>query len=312
MYRSILVPLDGSSFGEHALPLALRLARQSGAGLQIVHVHGSPAPLYAEGDPTYSAEVDAAMRKNEQAYLDRIVERLASMSRTPVQAALLEGPIGEALEERVRQTNVSLVVLTTHGHGLLARAWLGSVADELVRRLPVPVLALRPNDAKVDLAREAGVRRICIALDGSEHSERIVGPALELGCLLGAEYTLVQVIKPDVLGQHDAAATNQGLDPWLMQQLQEGHEGEQARAKAYLECVAESLRARSLKVETRVLSHDQPAVAILEEAKARRADLLALATHGRSGLPRLFLGSVADKVVRGACIPVLLVRPPAP
>src|SRR5260370_5209483 len=98
MYRSILVPLDGSSFGEHALPLALRLARQSGAALQIVHVHGSPAPLYAEGDPAYSAEVDAAMRKSEQAYLDRILERLANRSRTPVQAALLEGPIGEALE----------------------------------------------------------------------------------------------------------------------------------------------------------------------------------------------------------------------
>ena len=97
-----------------------------------------------------------------------------------------------------------------------------------------------------------------------------------------------------------------------MQQLQEGHEGEQARAKTYLERVAESLRARSLKVETRVLSHDQPAVAILEEAKARRADLLALATHGRSGLPRLLLGSVADKVVRGASIPVLLARPPTP
>jgi nucleotide-binding universal stress UspA family protein len=312
MYRSILVPLDGSSFGEHALPLALRLAQQSGAALQIVHVHGSSAPLYAAGDPAYSAEVDAAMRKSEQAYLDRIAERLANMSRTPVQAALLEGPIGEALEECVRKTNVSLVVLTTHGHGLLARAWLGSVADELVRRLPVPVLTIRPNDAKVDLVKEAGLRRICIALDGSEHSERIVGPTLELGCLLGAEYALVQVIKPAVLDQHDAAATNQGLDPWLMQQLQEGHEGEQARAKAYLGRVAESLRARSLKVETRVLSHDQPAVAILEEAKARRADLLALATHGRSGLPRLFLGSAADKVVRGASIPVLLVRPPTP
>src|SRR5205807_96182 len=161
------------------------------------------------------------------------------------------------------------------------------------------VLVVRPNDAKVDPAKEPGIRRICIALDGPEHSERIVGAAAELGSLLGAEYTLVQVIKPAVLGQHNPAAMNPGFDPWLMQQLQAGHEGELTRSKAYLERVAESLRARSLKVETRVLSHEQPAVAILDEVKACRADLVALATHGRSGLPRLFLGSVADKVIRG-------------
>src|SRR5438132_2909434 len=222
MYRSILVPLDGSVFGEHALPLALRLARQSGATLQIVHVHVTPAPLYVEGAPAYDAEVDAAVRKGEQTYLDRIVER---MSKGPVQAALLEGPIGQALEERVVKTGVSVVVMTTHGRGMLARAWLGSVADELMRRLPVPVLVVRPNDAKVDPAKEPGIRRICIALDGSEHSERIVGAAAELGSLLGAEYTLVQVIKPAVLGQHNPAAMNPGFDPWLMQQLQAGHEG---------------------------------------------------------------------------------------
>ena len=88
------------------------------------------------------------------------------------------------------------------------------------------------------------------------------------------------------------------------------HEQEQLEARGYLERIAEPLRTKSLKVQTRVLSHDQPAVAILDEVKARRADLVALATHGRSGLPRLFLGSVADKVVRGASVPVLAARAP--
>jgi nucleotide-binding universal stress UspA family protein len=311
MYHSILVPVDGSNFAEHALPLALQLARQAQAGVQIVRVHTVLAPLYAETVLVYDAALDASIRKDEQAYLDNLVERLKRISKVPVTAALVEeGPIGEALTDHAVACGMDLVVMTTHGRGPLARAWLGSVADQLVRQMPVPILLVRPGDGKVDLAQEPRPQRMLIALDGSELSEQIIKPALAMASLLGTDVTLLRVIKPAIVGQGDPLAMAGGFDPWLMQQLQETHEQERLQAGGYLERIATPLRTKSLKVETRVLSHDQPAVAILEEVKAHRTDLVALATHGRSGLPRLVLGSVADKVVRGASIPVLVARPP--
>jgi nucleotide-binding universal stress UspA family protein len=311
MYRSILVPLDGSAFGEHALPLAIKLANGAGATLQVVHVHVPPAPLYSEAVLSYAPALEKSLRDNEQAYLDKVVERIKAASTASALAALLDGPIEEALEDRAKSTQVDLIVMTTHGRGTLARAWLGSVADELVRHLTMPIVVVRPHDGKIDLARDPGPKHILIALDGSTLSEQIVAHALTLGALWGAEYTLLRVIEPAVLGQYDTVLPYGGFDPWLAEQLEARHAAEQAKAKEYLEQIASPLRAKSLKVETCILSHDQPAVAILDEVKARKADLIALATHGRSGLPRLFLGSVADKVVRGASVPVLVARPPA-
>ncbi|HEV3258268.1 MAG TPA: universal stress protein [Gemmataceae bacterium] len=310
MYRSILVPLDGSEFGEHALPLALGIARRAGATLQVAQVHVALAPMYAEAVLAFDNAPDNVVKQRERGYLERVVNRLATASSVPVDCALLEGPIAEAVNAQVKLTEVDLAVMTTHGRGPLARFWLGSVADELVRRLPIPLLLVRPQETKVDLSREPTFQHILIPLDGSPLAEQIIEPAAALGSLTGADYTLLRIIKPMVMGPYDPADSLPGhLDPSAVEQLQRLYRDEESEAGSYLERVAGRLRDRALKVQTRVVVHDQPAVAILEEVKAHRADLVALATHGRSGLPRLFLGSVADKLVRGTTVPVLLQRP---
>ncbi len=113
-----------------------------------------------------------------------------------------------------------------------------------------------------------------------------------------------------VIGNYDPAdPALSGLDHQVLEQLQTLHEQDRAHAEDYLQGIAARLRARSVRVQTRVVVHEQPAVAILEEVKLRQADLVALATHGRGGLQRLLLGSVADKVLRGAGVPVLVHRP---
>ena len=99
-----------------------------------------------------------------------------------------------------------------------------------------------------------------------------------------------------------------GFEPILLQ-LRTLHEDDRAKAQSYLNGAADRLRALSLRVQTRVVVNAQPAMAILDEIKQHAPDLVALATHGRSGLVRLYPGSVADKIVRGAHIPVLLYRP---
>jgi nucleotide-binding universal stress UspA family protein len=204
---------------------------------------------------------------------------------------------------------VDLVVLTTHGRGPLGRFWLGSVADALVRRLPVPALLVRPQEGAP--AAEA-VRHILVPLDGSPLAEQILEPAAALAELTGAAVTLLRVVGPV---PPPGAEVPDGLIEEAVQQLLEKtaelQERVNAGASQGLETAAARLRERGLVVQTRVAVADAPAPAILDAAREVGADLIALATHGRRGLKRLLLGSVADKVVRGGTLPVLLLRPRA-
>jgi nucleotide-binding universal stress UspA family protein len=95
MYRSILVPLDGSTFGEHALPAALSLARRSGASLQVVLVH--TAFVYVESGLIYDDRVDRQLREQEQDYLETVVKRLKAASPVPVSWALRDGMVADGL-----------------------------------------------------------------------------------------------------------------------------------------------------------------------------------------------------------------------
>jgi nucleotide-binding universal stress UspA family protein len=310
MYRSLLVPLDGSDFGEHALPLALSLARRLGATLQVVHVHVPAWGAYGELGGPYDETTDRVLRERDRAYVDAVVQRLASVVAITPSSALLDGPVADAISRHAAATGTDLLVMTTHGRGPLARFWLGSVADALVRQASIPILLVQPKEAAPDLAQEPVVRSVLIPLDGSELAEQIMEPALALGAGTQADYTLLRVVQAMVPGGYiPASAKVSGLREPLLKQLQALHRQESAEAQEYLDRLAERLRARSLTVQTRVVSHEQPAAAILDDAQKNAVDLIALATQGRGGLKRLLLGSVADKVVRGAATPVLVYRP---
>jgi nucleotide-binding universal stress UspA family protein len=310
MVRSIIVPLDGSPLGEQALPMAMKIARLASAHLQLVHVHVPVTPIGAEVPLPYDARLDATLQDGERAYLDRLVKRVAEVSPVAVGADLVEGPVELALAKQVAKIGADLMVLTTHGRGFLARSWLGSVADELVRCLHIPILLVHPREQQPTLTDQPALRHVLIPLDGSALAEQIIEPAIGLGRVAGADYTLVRVINPMVMGTYSPETEfGGGLDQVMLDRLAELHAEDQKQAADYLDKVAERLRARSLSVLTRVLIHEQPAVAILEAVASQPIDLVAIATHGRSGLPRLVLGSVADKVLRGATVPVLMQRP---
>jgi nucleotide-binding universal stress UspA family protein len=312
MYRSLLVPLDGSLFGEQALPVAADIARRSGATLRLVHVHTpyTRDPIYVEGLPVIDDQLRSLGKQHERAYLERLRERVARETGITTLVALLEvrdtpelsGTVAEALADYAAATDTGLAVMTTHGRGGAARFWLGSVADALVRLSPVPVLLLRPDVDAGEAPSPRSFQRILIALDGSELAEEILRPALAFGRLMQAGYTLLRVVEPRVAAGTGPFTTPTDLDP---DETQRRH----AEAQSYLEGIVRRLRTESVHVDTRAIIAPHAALAILEEARRGGADLIALATHGRSGLARLFIGSVADKVLRGADTPVLLYRP---
>jgi len=305
MYRSLLVPLDGSALGEQALPFALSIARRAGATINLVRVHVAYALMSGDGVTSLSYQWVAELMEQERAYLDGITKRLATAGSVPVTSKFLEGPvIAEALQHHATATGADLIVMTTHGRGPLSRFWLGSVADELVRRATTPVLLVRPQEAAVDLASDRVLKHILIPLDGSTLSEQVLEPALALGNLMQADYTLLHVY---------GLSTDPALDPMTYPLAGGGEppiERMRADTESYLAQVVERLKGEGFGVQTQIAQGHHPASAILDAAQSLGVDLIALETHGRRGLTRLLLGSVADKVIRGASVPVFVHRSP--
>ncbi len=299
-YHSILVPLDGSEFGERAIPLAVDLARRNNARLELALVH-QPLQSFATAMemPEVGAEYENEARRREQEYLDQTTQRLASRHNIPVSSRLLQGSVAETLESHAQVSAIDLVVMSTHGRGAMGRFWLGSVADRLIRRLHIPVLVVRPSWQE-DMP-DAEIKRILVPLDGSPLAEAILEDAVRFG---GdeAEYLLVSVVVPPVplldmvpvTGMPDTSA----LVPGLMK-----------AAEGYLDRIAERLRSEGRRVSAHTVLADRVHEGLLEQANLFGADLITIATHGAGGIKRFAIGSVTEKIVRGTPCPVLVLTP---
>jgi nucleotide-binding universal stress UspA family protein len=197
--------------------------------------------------------------------------------------------------------------MTTHGRGTFARAWLGSVADGLVRHAIMPVLLVRPGEQPPGAGVEHVFHHVLVPVDQSEVAEEVLACAVALGEPGVTRFTLLRVVPPTLLSGHELATHGAHADPADL---------EEARSLAELNTIAGVMRARGIPIEAQVVRHPQPARGILEYAGDHGIDAIAMATRGREGLSRLLLGSVTDKVLRGTTLPILLYgpqgRPPAP
>jgi nucleotide-binding universal stress UspA family protein len=298
MQKTILVPLDGSAFAEQALPFALALGRRLNARLELV-LAWSPHPR--DADPGRPA-----------GYLDRVASQIGSQLPHAVRRELLTVPtspleypppatnaVADTLAQHATDTDAALVVMTTHGHGGIRRAWLGSVADSLIRLSSVPVLLVRPDDETEGSAARAdrGIHRVLIPLDGTEAAAAAIPQALALGSAFGARHTLMRVVSP-----LSWEVSPHSYDPFP------AHASPLSRdaVAAELNTLADTVRAEGHQVETRVEMGASPARVILEFAAKHDVDLIVLGTTGAGPLRRMLLGSVSDKVIRGADAPVLI------
>lgn len=300
MYDRIMVPLDGSDFGRQALPSARAVARRSGGKLRLVHVHAAFPPIEGQQPPSSFLEMEEKVREEERRELAAMAERLTEEG-LDVETGLLEGPVVETLVGEVN-ARADLVVMATHGRGPFSRFWLGSVADGLIRSAEVPLLLVRPEEDREEPAPEPTVESILVTLDGSRLSEQILGPAGELARLFGARISLLQVIPPVMSPGFAYPDLPAGVDAAAVKDLEES-------ATAHLQRIARRLEEEGHEVEALVKVDPRPAAAILDACGETDPSLVAMATHGRGGLSRVVVGSVADKVVRGADRPVLVYRP---
>jgi nucleotide-binding universal stress UspA family protein len=310
MIRSILVPLDGSTFGEHALPLAISMARRLDASLNLIHVHSFMDATYAELQ-VFDNTLDQQLRITEKDYLCAVQKKVQDRVSVPVTIRNVEGDVATVIREQADSLRASWVVMTTHARGPMGRFWLGSVADELVRSLTIPLVLVHPVDELADLTKDVAIRHMLIPLDGTQLAEQILGPALALGQAMKADYTLLRVVTPiyPVTTPTEPAIFG-SVAADITERIEQIHTDLKRDAGAYLDKLGDIVRlgTKGAAVQTRVAVDAQPGVAILDNAKPP-IDMIAIETHGRGGLSRLLMGSVADKVIRGSRLPILVHKP---
>lgn len=284
----LLVPLDGSPLAETILPVVEEWAREEPA--QVVLLRSVQEPPLLARDCGETAAPDAS---EVEAYLRVVADRLERRGLPQVRWVVRRDEPAAAIAQAAAGEGAEMIAMATHGRGGLSRLFLGSVADAAVRAARVPVLLIRGQSAWKPWA----TGKILVPLDGSEQSECILPIVERLGARRERTIILLKVLEP----LPATARVEAAIPPEAFLGLQP------EEAQRYLDKVAEHLKDRGMRPECAVVFGRAPGM-IAAYAGGERVDLIAMATHGRTGLRRLLFGSVAAGVLRSAPVPVLLLK----
>ncbi|PKB63719.1 MAG: hypothetical protein BZY80_05860 [SAR202 cluster bacterium Io17-Chloro-G2] len=308
MYKSILVPLDGSKLAEQVLPYVSLLAKAHQTPIQLLRVFDPVThELAGQAGGQYTDRLATAFRNDATTYLGQVATSLRSTG-VEISVAALEGdPASHIISEAERHPE-TLVAMTTHGRSGVGRWVLGSITDKVLHSTTSLMLITRAKSDE-EFSAEVSLGMLIVPLDGSLLAEQSLPYVAALAQPLDAKVSLVRVT-PSVEELMGAISTQQmevtfGADLPSPEALAQEGDG---NAKTYLDRIKEGLNQQgATSVDTQVL-HGTPAAAIVDFARGASDNLTVITTHGRSGLGRWLLGSVTDRVVRDSGNPVLVVR----
>jgi nucleotide-binding universal stress UspA family protein len=245
---------------------------------------------------------------DEQRYLEDVANELRSGASLRVTSALVRGAASEMICERAKQIDADLIVMTSHARTGFGRMWLGSVADAVVRNATIPVLMLRPVQRAPDRqAAKSLFKHVLLPLDGSSLAAEAIGPATDVARASRADLTLLRVVTPVPLVSAYDVTVPLAYPPLVPDEAATREVVREAQTE--LDELARRLHEdHELTVKTEVVVSERTPSSIIDYARAHDVDLIAMCTHGR-GATRLLVGSVADALLRGSGIPVLLRRP---
>lgn len=301
--RSILVPLDGSRLAEGVLPAVRALGERLGAPVTLLHVLERGAPQTVHGEHHLQTESEAA------AYLAALAPRVAA-GGAKVLTHVHENPendVARSIVEHAAELGADLVALASHGSGGVRGFLFGSIAQHVLRRgaWPVFVVQVRESTTSDAVDQPFVCRTAAIALNGTAEAETALPPAATITRALGAAVRLIYAVP--TLGTVDPTrAATATLVPGATRAILDLEEGD---AGLYLTQVAAALAQQGIEATPAVV-RGEPADSIVAEAERAAADLLVLASHGRSGLGGIWSGSVGPRVLSRFNRPLLLVRAP--
>lgn len=323
MFKNILVPLDGSPRAERAILVAARIARASSAAMILARAVESPITV---DYPVRFVQPDLLIEKRAEKDATEATEYLAQVAQRDdlkglvVKTAVVFGSPALKVLAMVETSQADLIVMCSHGYTGFKRWMMGSVADKIVRHTPVPVLILREqgNAPLPPITNTPTPLRTLLTLDGSIRAEAALAPTVEL--LLALDATGPKAL--DLLSVVDLPATvGTGKS---MAHIGASHLAEvEKQALDYLAALTQRLKTEmpasaAITINSSVAVDSDVAAAIIKMAESdseiagadyRGYDLIAMATHGRSGLPRWVMGSITERVLHATSLPLFIVRP---
>lgn len=292
MISKILVPLDGSTAAEAVLPYVERIATPAHARVLLLAAVDRPRDWGGDTGGDLKGE-----RHEAETYLRRLQARLASATGNDVETEVVASEPAEAVLAVSEKTQPDLIAMTTHGRSGVARWVLGSVAAKLLHATHTPMLVVRPPvDGKQGDA--SALTKILVPLDGSELAASVLPFAADLAKSLGASIALFHAVFEPVMTYPGAGAV---FDAGTLKEME-------SAAHEYLASTASDLAAKGVRTDP-VVAIGNATDGIVWAAEREGAGLIVMSTHGRSGIGRIVLGSVADAVVRRTSLPVVVVRP---
>ncbi len=312
MFTKVLVPLDNTEISEGIIPLVTQLAQ--GLDMEVVlatainqdhtprglfdrirgGIGGPPSPTAEaiSGPSNESAERDARSR------LDKLAGGMTNHG-VPASGMVGFGLASETIIRMATDSNCDLIAMSTRGRGALSSGLLGSVTYRTMHESPMPVLAVTPERAGHHRTTEGGISTVVVPLDGSELAETALPHAVALCRGMDMKMVLLHVLPTNEFVYSDGNVGGQDVVA--------NREELAAMARMYLTGIARRLEDEGLEVRMNV-EVGRPSTVITAVARGTEPSMIVMASHGRSGMSRLLMGSVAEAVVRESGEPVLMVR----
>jgi nucleotide-binding universal stress UspA family protein len=282
MYEKILIPLDGSDAAEVVLPYAVEISTKYDAEITIISVSGLDT---VDNGHLYHSYQERIMKQ-----VQRQLNDYGAKKKSLVHGEVLPGNPADEILRYANKKDISLIVMASHGSST-RRLWhLGNVAEKVLRATVKPVLLVRAQASREALRRKSLLKKIMVPLDGSKLGEATIPWIVPLAQALDAELVLFQVVEPVIF-----LAGSQGT-PYALPD-----------AMAYLSRVEKLIKETELNVSSEV-KLGSAADQIIDYAEANSIDLIAMSTHGRSGIGRWVFGSITDKVLHAGDTAILVVR----
>lgn len=312
MFSKILVPLDGSARAERAIPVAAHIASARHATVVLLRVVSELADIGGYMIPSVATDPNVVEREELEAreYL-HVIARNHVFADTHVETIVEFGLPVQVILDVIKTNGIDGVIIGSHGRTGLSRWVLGSVAQAVIRTSPAPVLLLRQQGPALDDDGSLRERpfRILVPLDGSELAEAALGPAQFMGEMFAEtgsfELRLARVIPfvnssaPDKLRDEARAEAQDYLDGLSVQLRATGSPRARVTSSIIMEIDAAEALARMTRAGELVTG----------SLDSDGCDLIAMATHGRTGLSRLAMGSVTERVLSATIAPALIIRP---
>ncbi|MCX6020911.1 MAG: universal stress protein [Chloroflexi bacterium] len=293
MLQHMLIGLDGSPLAEAILPVAGTLAKRLGAQVTLLQVLHLPDDVRDTASPQQLQQLQNEAANTAKDYLLLTSERLSDADH-PVRTAVSVGDAAAEIVAFAQQGGADLIALATHGRTGLQRWVYGSVAEKVLHISPVPVLLLRPDE---QAAPHAELQQLLVPLDGSGLAEAVLPLVESLALRLQAPVTLLRVVELPTYAFGDPTVGLATDAEYYINSLTE-------TATAYLDGIAAGLRSAGITVVA-ATPFGFPATEITRHAQQVPGSLVVMASHGRSGLSEMLMGSVAREALRSSA-PILI------